>query len=134
MSTVKERFDALSPEERERLQADGLVELSKSPDPFKRMFGSVIKTVFNLLDFAKSTSEKNRERNARLDTIERRLCALESQPLPKYCGVYERGKTYAANSLVTRQGGLWFAAEATMLTPGSGGPWRLIVKSGGVER
>ena len=70
----------------------------------------------------------------RLDALEQRLAALEAQPLPKYCGVFEQGKSYAACSLVTRQGGLWLATEATTLVPGQGGPWRLIVKSGGAER
>jgi hypothetical protein len=73
-------------------------------------------------------------RDKRLEAVESRLAALEARPVPKYCGTFVQGKTYAACSLVTRQGGLWICSEATTMPPGSGGPWQLIVKSGGAER
>jgi hypothetical protein len=59
-----------------------------------------------------------------------RIKALEAQPLPKYCGVYQAGSDYVAGSLVTRSGGLWLALEDTNTTPGAGASWRLIVKEG----
>jgi hypothetical protein len=59
-----------------------------------------------------------------------RIKSLESQPLPKYCGVYQAGLDYIAGSLVTRSGGLWLATIDTKDTPGTGSSWRLIVKEG----
>ena len=89
-----------------------------------------------------SMNDRNKERNARLDALEKRCVTLEnraqelerelrSKALPTYCGTYQDGADYFVGNLVTRAGGLWLCAESTSSTPGTDhGAWRLIVKSG----
>jgi hypothetical protein len=67
---------------------------------------------------------------ADLAAAKREIAALKAQPLPKYCGVYQDGESYAAGNLVTKSGGLWFCADPTTAAPGTDGSWRLIVKAG----
>jgi hypothetical protein len=78
-------------------------------------------------------NERNVERNARLDALEKDVAALKARPLQKWAGVHIEGVPYAEASLVTRQGSLWAATCATTTTPGvEGSDWRLIVKRGTV--
>ena len=85
-----------------------------------------------LWKFVERINDKNKERNARLDALEKRLAALESRgPSVEYKGVFTLGMTYPRGSLTTRDGGLWLALEDTTLQPGKGtSTWRLVVKSG----
>jgi hypothetical protein len=53
------------------------------------------------------------------------------KPVVKYCGVHQEAAAYNAGNLVTRNGGLWFCADATTTsTPGDDSSWRLIVRRG----
>ena len=72
-AVARKRFDAMSAEERERVEADGLDQLSRSPDPVKRMLGSVIKAVTNLSAFAKATNKKDVLRNSQIDALAEQL-------------------------------------------------------------
>lgn len=86
-----------------------------------------------------------RERDTRLQALERRCCdlefqttqnaarvkSLEARPELKYVGVFREGQRYTAGSLTTRSGSLWFAETDTDMEPGEAlGGWRLIVKKG----
>jgi hypothetical protein len=62
-----------------------------------------------------------------------RVRRLEESQL-RFLGVHQAGRSYQANSLVVRQGGLWVALEATTGTPGSSTHWQLAVKSGEANR
>ena len=107
------------------------------------MLGALVETMSTALKQERTRCDaletKTRESDQRIVSLEvaaaelrAKNAQLEARPMPTYRGVYENGKAYAANSLVTRGGGLWFATEPTALTPGAaGGAWRLIVKSGG---
>jgi len=66
----------------------------------------------------------------RFESLEQRVAALELRPIPVYRGVHQEGKSYLANSLTTRAGGLWIALKATAAVPGTDASWRLIVKQG----
>jgi hypothetical protein len=62
-----------------------------------------------------------------------RVKASEDRSPLKYCGVWVAGKTYAENSLVTRDGSLWIAKRSTPAYPGGGAEpdsWQLCVKRG----
>jgi hypothetical protein len=66
-------------------------------------------------------------------TLNARLKVLEERPPLKYFGVWEAGKIYQENSLVTREGSLWIAKKQTAAFPG--GPadpdaWQLTCKRG----
>ena len=52
--------------------------------------------------------------------VEDRLAEVERQQL-RFCGVHEPGRSYRANSLVVKRGGLWIALADTTGTPGSDG-------------
>ena len=67
-----------------------------------------------------------------LISMRRRIDQLEREQL-KFCGVYQSGRTYKANSLVIRQGGLWCALTNTPSPPGASADWQLAVKSGEVR-
>jgi hypothetical protein len=64
------------------------------------------------------------------DPLNARLKKLEAAPAVRYCGVWRADRTYSAGALVTRSGGLWLATCDTGQTPGDGGDFKLIVKSG----
>lgn len=52
-------------------------------------------------------------------------------PTAIYRGVYQAGKTYDADDLVTWAGSVWHATGSTDAKPGAGAtPWRLAVKAG----
>lgn len=52
-------------------------------------------------------------------------------PVPIWRGIFEPGRLYASNDLVTRQGGMWIATAPTAETPGAGATsWILAVKGG----
>jgi len=58
---------------------------------------------------------------------------LEDRPELKYHGVWVAGRTYAQNSLATRDGSLWIAKRATAAYPCGGAEpdsWQLCVKRG----
>ena len=65
-----------------------------------------------------------------LGPLEARLAALEARPTPDYRGVWREGETYAAGSLTTHGGSMWFATEETKARPGTGKEWLLCVKKG----
>jgi hypothetical protein len=52
--------------------------------------------------------------------------------MPKFAGVHVVGRTYEANSLVIRNGGLWISLTKTVLPPGST-DWCLCTKAGEVK-
>jgi hypothetical protein len=52
--------------------------------------------------------------------------------VPKFAGVHSIGRTYEANSLVIRNGGLWISLIKTVLPPGSV-DWCLCTKAGEVK-
>ena len=52
--------------------------------------------------------------------------------VPKFAGVHSVGRTYEANSLVIRNGGLWISLVKTTLPPGST-DWCLCTKAGEVK-
>jgi hypothetical protein len=54
------------------------------------------------------------------------------QTVPRFCGVHTVGRTYEANSLVIRNGGLWISLAKTTLPPGST-DWCLCTKAGDVR-
>jgi len=77
-------------------------------------------------------NEKNKERNARLDALEREIAELKARPTLKWCGTYVDGQSYQEAQLVTRGGSLWLSTAPTTTMPGeAGSDWRLIVKRGG---
>jgi HK97 family phage prohead protease len=61
---------------------------------------------------------------------ELRLKIAQLSRIPNWCGVWKEG-TFAPGSLVTYQGAVWHAKEATDKKPGDGGDsgWTLMVKS-----
>lgn len=88
---------------------------------------------------------KAREAAARLDALEQRIAALdtelrdrvkavESRPSVHYAGAWRSdGGNYVEGALLTHRGALWLAETTTSGAPGAPGAsgWRLIVKSGG---
>ncbi len=68
------------------------------------------------------------------EAIINRLKYLEEQPSLKYSGVWESGRNYKRNELVTFEGSLWIAKSATGSCPGAvhdqGRTWQLCVKKG----
>jgi hypothetical protein len=58
-----------------------------------------------------------------------RIAEVETKQL-RFYGVHEPGRSYAANSMVVKKGGLWIALTATGTVPGSDDTWQLAVKSG----
>lgn len=67
-------------------------------------------------------------RDSRLDAIEAKLAALETNALrPEYMGAFEEGKTYPRSALVTHRNGLWLALSDTTLRPASNPTaWKMI--------
>jgi hypothetical protein len=68
-----------------------------------------------------------------LADFRKRFEDLERRQL-RFLGIYESGRSYKANSLVVRRGGLWVALVDTTTTPGTGADWQLAVKSGEAEK
>jgi len=60
--------------------------------------------------------------------LQTRVEALEQRPI-KYLGVWEQGKAYSANSMVTDHGSMFIAREDTIQRPGCEA-WTLCVKKG----
>jgi hypothetical protein len=92
----------------------------------------IFQTVYEaILDFARTSNEKNLVRNGRLDDLERRCAELESRAAIKYCGIYRPDGVYQEGNLVTLRGGLWIATKQTAAKPGGDDSgWRLVVKEG----
>jgi hypothetical protein len=65
-----------------------------------------------------------------LKDIEKRIAELEQQAV-KYRGIWNEEETYSAGTLITFQGGMWYAASASAgERPGSGSSaWTLANKS-----
>jgi hypothetical protein len=98
-----------------------------------------------ILDFARTSNEKNEERTNRLERVEQRCVDLESQLTQaaervkalenrasvRYAGVYQSGAVYEEGNLVTLRGSLWLATQQTAVKPGGDDSgWRLVVKEG----
>jgi hypothetical protein len=92
----------------------------------------IFQTVYDaILDFARTSNEKNRERNARIEALERRCDVLERRTTIKYCGIYQSGAVYEEGNLCTARGGLWLATRQTAAKPGGDDSgWKLVVKEG----
>lgn len=67
------------------------------------------------------------------DCLRIRFEEIERRQL-RFFGVHEPGRSYRANSLVVRKGGLWIALRDTTMVPGTGADWQLAVKSGEANR
>jgi hypothetical protein len=104
----------------------------------------VMKTV---LPFLHATNERNKERNVKIETLERRCAELESQlalgdarvkalegrPAGiSYEGVWSEGKAYRPGMFVTHSGSVWHSEQPSVsCRPGSDPMfWRLAVKRG----
>lgn len=74
--------------------------------------------------------KSNQGRDARLDSLEARLTALEDRGL-EYRGVFTPGECYRRGDCVTQDGSLWIARTKTTARPGvDPEAWQLAVKSG----
>lgn len=73
--------------------------------------------------------DERRRTEERVGLLDAKLAKLEAGQL-RFCGVHEPGRSYRANSLTVRRGGLWVATVDTTATPGGGADWQLAVKSG----
>jgi hypothetical protein len=99
-----------------------IIERLKDQPVLYGTFGAAIDILFDLI-------KTNRDR------LEARIRQLENRPpSPEYKGVHQAGTAYARGDLTTRSGGLWLAIENTVEVPGRSEQWRLIVKSGEVQR
>ena len=115
------------------------LDLKYLDDEFRQMIAKhgkkfVTWTMFaEALNFAKAMNLKNVERNARLDALEQRCKALEQTSM-KYCDIWQPGRVYEKNSVVTLKGSWWLAPEATSARPGdpdeASRSWVLTVKKG----
>lgn len=66
----------------------------------------------------------------RMEAVESRLTALEEKPFVKFCGTWERGKTYEPGAAVVRDGGLWICKASTAGEPSRDfAGWQLAVKA-----
>ncbi|MCK1467844.1 hypothetical protein [Bradyrhizobium sp. CW10] len=65
------------------------------------------------------------------EPLKARIAELESTQL-KYCGVWDRFKTFPANAIVTDQGSAWISKTETRgIRPGDGNAfWQLAIKKG----
>jgi hypothetical protein len=64
-----------------------------------------------------------------IGTLRKEIGEVEAKQL-RFYGVHEAGRSYAANSMVVKRGGLWVALTATGTVPGTDDSWQLAVKSG----
>lgn len=63
--------------------------------------------------------------------LESRIRELESRPILKFCGPWEKDRAYVAGSVVSFDGSAWVAQDSTSDRPGAGQTsWRLAVKRG----
>lgn len=114
------------------------------PVPFDVFDQVVFKYMF---DFLKQSNEKNKERNAKIEALERRCAelesqlaigdarmkALESRPAGlSYEGVWDATKVYARGMFATYGGSVWHAEQRSVsCRPGSDPRfWRLAIKKG----
>lgn len=65
------------------------------------------------------------------EPLKARIAELESTQL-KYCGVWDRFKTFPANAIVTDQGSAWISKTETRgIRPGDDNAfWQLAIKKG----
>lgn len=83
------------------------------------------------LFIVRQMNARNKERNARLDALERRLDSLEAKPHVRYCGVWEADRQYCAGDAATLSGSLWIShIDSKGVRPGDGKIWQLAVKRG----
>lgn len=69
--------------------------------------------------------------NADAQGLEARIAALEKRPAVKFCGTWQRDKSYAVGDAATHHGGLWICQADTSGEPSKDFVgWRLAVKSG----
>jgi hypothetical protein len=124
---------------------DGWSERNKwYPVPVFMFQEVVMKTV---LPFLHETNERNKERNVKIETLERRCAELESQlalgdarvkalegrPAGiSYEGVWDAAKVYARGTFITHGGSVWHAEQRSVsCRPGSDPRvWKLAVKKG----
>ena len=66
----------------------------------------------------------------RFEALEARVAALEKKPSVKFCGTWDREKTYETGSAVVHHGGLWICKAETNGEPSKDFVgWQLAVKS-----
>jgi hypothetical protein len=89
---------------------------------------------FDAAEFGTEVAKSIKHHVARVTgPLEARIKELEARPPLEYHGVWAAGKTYAENSLVTRNGSLWIAKKTTAALPGGGAEpdsWQLTCKRG----
>jgi hypothetical protein len=68
-----------------------------------------------------------------IKTLRKEIAEVAAKQL-KFCGVHEPGRSYKANSMVVKRGGLWIALTSTGTVPGSDDTWQLCVKQGEVPK
>src|SRR4030095_17173602 len=97
--------------------------------------GMLKQVVGELFKHHKAKNTKDKERNARLDQLEKRIAELDSKSSGlKWYGTWTegRGRSFPEGAILTHHGGLWCAIRPTSHQPGvgadSGG--RLVVKAG----
>jgi hypothetical protein len=65
------------------------------------------------------------------EQLEARVVSLEKRPAVKFCGTWQRDKSYVVGDAATHHGGLWICQRDTMGEPSQDFVgWRLAVKSG----
>ena len=108
---------------------DGFIKKhGRKPVSFN-VLGAVMDQVFV---FCKQMNAKNIERNTRLDGLEARIAAIESEPRAlSYAGTFQENRTFEKNTAVTHRGSLWVSVRATSGEPGSDDSgWLLACKRG----
>ncbi len=116
----------------ELLQANGAdrdadAEIAK----LRKRLGADRAAQINLI--ATCVSEALRPVLVELKRMHERVAALEGKlaNVPKYVGAWRSDKTYSKGDIITFDGGMWHADEATRDRPGtSASGWTLAVKSG----
>lgn len=81
--------------------------------------------------FAAQVNERNRERNAKIASLETKVAALEAHQMHD-AGVWESGKEYAAGAIVSHNGSAWLCRAAHISVGGAPSPdyFRMFVKHG----
>lgn len=112
-------------------------------------FGALVKAILLLREFCSDMNERNKERNTRLDALEKalgagnsseevrllkaRVATLEGRPTMRYRGVWLETEKYSIGDFVTLGGSVWHCnlmAPVSGARPGIDHRWTLAVKSG----